>query len=211
MIHYKPDHWWHSSALAKVSVSSILSGRGCCICWRGILAVITLKISSYKIENLFPAGSIIPVGHYITKLPGITGNFRGQLYSYKTSACISQGDHSFPGSHFRVLHEWPWLLMDTAESPGLTWYYPKSEMPQQSNHQRFLCQESRNSHFSFPQSTFSISRSWECPLHCHCQRQPGLLWLSTAEPRLAGCTGMSLKRFDCIQCLTQLIRMVKRL
>lgn len=101
-------------------------------------------------ENPFPTGSIIPAGHYITKLPGITGNFRRQLCSYKTSVCISQGDHSLPGSHFRVLHEQPCLLAETAESPEPTRYCPKSEMPQQSNHQRNLCQKTCNSHFFLP-------------------------------------------------------------
>lgn len=133
MIHYRADHWWHSSALAKVSKSSILRGRGCCICSRGILTVIILERSGYKMENLLPTGSIIPVGHYITKLPGITGNFRRQLCSYKTSGCVSQGDHSLPGFPFRALHEQPCLLVDTAESPEPTRCCPKSEKPQQPN------------------------------------------------------------------------------
>lgn len=160
-------------------------------------------------ENVLPSGSIISAGHYITKLPGITGNFRRQLCSYKTSGCISQGDHSLPGSHFRVLHEQPCWMPLNLQSPHDN--CPKSERPQQSNHQRYLCQESHNSHFSFPQTTFSVSLPWECPLHCQCQKRPGLLWLSTAQPSLTGCTGMSLKCFNCIKCSTPLTRMVKRL
>lgn len=176
-----------------------------------ILAVITLKISGYKMKNLFPTGNIIPVGHYITKLPGITGNFRRQLWSYTTSGCLSQGDHSLPGSHFSIL-AWAALVAD-----GYCWV-SRAHMilPQITNATAIKTPEIfvpgiSNSHFCFPQSTFSISLSLKCPLHCHCQEQPGLLWLSTAEPRLTGCTGMSLKWFNCIKCLTPLTRMVKRL
>lgn len=192
--------------LAKVSRSSMLRSRGCCICWRGILAVVTLKTSGYKMENPFPTGSTIPVGHYIAQLQGITGNFCRQLCSYKTSGHISRGDHILPRPHFIVLLQQHWLLTNTAESPEPTRHCPRSEMPQQSNHKRYLCQESHNSYFS-PQSTFSIYLSRECPLHHHCQKQPDSLWLNTAQASLTGCIFLSLKCFNCIKYLTPLTMM----
>lgn len=89
--------------LAKVSMYPMRRRRGHCICRRGILAVKTSKTSGYKMENPFPTGSTVPVGHYIAQLAGITGNFCRQLCSYKTSGHISQGDHILPRPHIIVL------------------------------------------------------------------------------------------------------------
>lgn len=87
-------------------------------------------------ENVLPSGSIISAGHYITKLPGITGNFRRQLCSYKTSGCISQGDHSLPGSHFRVLHEQPcWMLLNLQS--------PHDTVPNQKGHSNQIIRDIR--------------------------------------------------------------------
>lgn len=186
---------------------STLRSRGCCICWRWILAVMTLKTSGYKMENPFPTGTTIPVGHYIAQVPGITGKLCRQICSSKTSGHISWGDHIRPGPHFILLWEQRWLLTRSAESP-LWRYHPKSEMPQQSNHRRPSCQESHHSSFCFPQSTFSSCISWECPLHHDCQEHPASLSLSTAQASLPGWIFMS---FNCIKYLTPLTRMLIRL
>lgn len=120
--------------VAEVSPNSRLRSRGSRARPRGILAVMTLKTSGYKMENPSPAGSAPAVGHGIAQLAGLTGNFCGQLCSYKTSGRISRGDHVLSGPHFTALQEQLWLLANAAESAELTRCCPKSETPQQSNH-----------------------------------------------------------------------------
>lgn len=126
--------------VAEVSPNSRLRSRGSCARSRGILAVMTPKTSGYKVENPSPAGSAPAVGHGIAQLAGLTGNFRGQLCSYKTSGRISWGDHVLSGPTSQR-----WLLANAAESAELTRCWPKSETPQQSNH-KSICAVNHVSH-----------------------------------------------------------------
>lgn len=194
--------------LAEASMNSTLRSRGSHAHPRGILAVMTLRTSGYKTENPSPADSAPAVGHDIAQLAGITGNFCGQLCSYKTSGRISRGDHVLSGPHLTALQEQRWLLAHAAESPELTCCCPKSEMPRQSNH-KSICAMNHIIHILVSHKVHFLA-----VFHENAPSLPGTTRLAVTKHNTGQSCRlyfMSLKCFDCIKYLTPLTMTLKRL
>ena len=150
----------HFAIGQKVHV--IHAHRQCCICRRIILALMTWmhQVTTRKIPSQQAAQ--FQLTNSLAQLPGITGNFCRQPCSYKTSAHISQGDHTPPWPHSTALYVSStayWQIPLSLQSPHDTVLNQKGHRDQitrcheshlSSSKSKLLMRESHHLYFCFP-------------------------------------------------------------